>query len=164
MILKIHILLVVLFYRAYERCMDEHVNTDESFLIVLVCLFVWFLNVLVTTRLYRGRAQRQSVWQFYVLPHMRQSWETMTSISAGHIILTPTQPVIVLEWMVGKMLSFIILHSFFGSKKLKYSVINFFKWNHKLIILTICMVLHSRAVFVFSALSRSALYLGVIHT
>ena len=24
---------------------------------------------------------------------MRQSWETMTSISAGHIIPTPTQPV-----------------------------------------------------------------------
>ena len=24
---------------------------------------------------------------------MRQSWETMTSNSAGHIILTPTQPV-----------------------------------------------------------------------
>ena len=24
---------------------------------------------------------------------MRQSWETMTFISAGHIILTPTQPV-----------------------------------------------------------------------
>ena len=23
---------------------------------------------------------------------MRQSWETMTSVSAGHIILTPTQP------------------------------------------------------------------------
>ena len=42
-----------------------------------------------TTRLYRGRAPRQ----FYVLPHMIQSWETMTSISAGHIILTPTQPV-----------------------------------------------------------------------
>ena len=42
-----------------------------------------------TTRLYGGRAPRQ----FYVLPHMRQSWETMTSISAGHIILTPTQPV-----------------------------------------------------------------------
>ena len=31
-------------------------------------------------------------WQFYVLPHTRQSWETMTSVSAGHIILTPTQP------------------------------------------------------------------------
>ena len=30
---------------------------------------------------------------FYVLPHTRQSWETMTSVSAGHIILTPTQPV-----------------------------------------------------------------------
>ena len=24
---------------------------------------------------------------------MRKSWETMTSVSAGHIILTPTQPV-----------------------------------------------------------------------
>ena len=24
---------------------------------------------------------------------MRQSWETMTSVSAGHIIQTPTQPV-----------------------------------------------------------------------
>ena len=24
---------------------------------------------------------------------MRESWETMTSVSAGHIILTPTQPV-----------------------------------------------------------------------
>ena len=24
---------------------------------------------------------------------MRQSWETMTSASAGHIVLTPTQPV-----------------------------------------------------------------------
>ena len=29
----------------------------------------------------------------YVLPHMRQSWETMTSVSADRIILTPTQPV-----------------------------------------------------------------------
>ena len=54
---------------------------------------VGFLTSSSTTRLYRGRAPRQSVWQFYVLPHMRQSWETMTSISAGHIILTPTQPV-----------------------------------------------------------------------
>ena len=57
-----------------------------------VCLF-GFLTSSSTTRLYRGRAPRQSVWQFYVLPHMRQSWETMSSISAGHIILTPTQPV-----------------------------------------------------------------------
>ena len=29
-----------------------------------------------TTRPYRGRAPRQSVWQFYVLLHTRQSWET----------------------------------------------------------------------------------------
>ena len=42
--------------------------------------------------LYCGQAPRQSVWQFYVLPHMRQSWETMTSVSAGHVILTLTQP------------------------------------------------------------------------
>ena len=54
---------------------------------------VGFLTSSSTTRLYRGRAPRQSVWQFYVLPHMRQSWETMTSVSAGHIILTPTHPV-----------------------------------------------------------------------
>ena len=54
---------------------------------------VGFLTSSSTTRLYCGRAPRQSVWQFYVLPHMRQSWETMTSISAGHIILTPAQPV-----------------------------------------------------------------------
>ena len=54
---------------------------------------VGFLTSSSTTRLYRGRAPRQSVSQFYVLPHTRQSWETMTSISAGHIILTPTQPV-----------------------------------------------------------------------
>ena len=64
--------------------------------VVKTSLFVWLVGFLTsssTTRLYRGRAPRQSVWQFYVLPHMRQSWETMTSVSAGHIILTPTQPV-----------------------------------------------------------------------
>ena len=49
-----------------------------------VCLFVFF-KTSPTNRLYRGRAPR--------LPHMRQSWETTTSVSAGHIILTPTQPV-----------------------------------------------------------------------
>ena len=59
---------------------------------VAFCLF-GFLTSSSTTRLYRGRAPRQGVWQFYVLPHMRESWETMTSVSAGHIILTPTQPV-----------------------------------------------------------------------
>ena len=49
-----------------------------------ICLFA-FLMSSSTTRLYCGRAPRQSVWQFYVLPHMRQSWETMASVSAGHI-------------------------------------------------------------------------------
>ena len=64
-----------------------HTLNNRSF-----CSF-GFLTSSSTTRLYRGRAPRQSVWQFYALPYMRQSWETMTSVSAGHIILTPTQPV-----------------------------------------------------------------------
>ena len=81
---------------------DEIGNDDDdmcdsliavSFQYKVICWLVGFLTSSSTTRLYRGRAPRQSVWQFYVLPHMRQSWETMTSISAGHIILTPTQPV-----------------------------------------------------------------------
>ena len=64
-----------------------------QFSCLFVCLFVWFLTSSSTTRLYRGRAPRQSARQFYVLPHMRQSWKTMTFVSAGPIILTPTQPV-----------------------------------------------------------------------
>ena len=67
-------------------------SCDLGGLFCFVCLF-GFLTSSSTPRLYRGRAPRQSVRQFYVLPHMRQSWETMTSVSAGHIILTPTQPV-----------------------------------------------------------------------
>ena len=49
---------------------------------VEVCLFCLFglLTSSSTTRLYRGRASGQSR-------------ETMTSVSGGHIILTPTQPV-----------------------------------------------------------------------
>ena len=48
-----------------------------------VCLF-GFLKSSSTSRLYRGRAPRQSVWQFYVLPHMRQSWETMSATDLAH--------------------------------------------------------------------------------
>ena len=45
------------------------------------------------TGLYRRRvAAKTDVWQPYVLPQ-RQRGETMTSVSADHIILTPTQPV-----------------------------------------------------------------------
>ena len=82
-------------------CKKVKTYFDESFLVFLfkisqiymhLCLF-GFLTSSSTTRLYRGRAPRQNVRQFYVLPHTRQSWETMTSVSAGHIILTPTQPV-----------------------------------------------------------------------
>ena len=46
--------------------------------VCLFCLF-GFLTSSSTTRLHRGQAPRQS-------------WETMTSVSAGHIILTRTQP------------------------------------------------------------------------
>ena len=68
----------------------QSIPGQSTFYCLFVCL-LGFLTSSSTTRLYRGRAPRQSVWQFYVLPHMRQTWETMTSISAGHIILTPTQ-------------------------------------------------------------------------
>ena len=52
-----------------------------------VCLF-GCLTSSSTTRLYRGQVPRQSVLQFYVLPHMRQSWETMTCLSRSHYIDT----------------------------------------------------------------------------
>ena len=71
-----------------------HIKNIEISRIGFVCLVGWLVGFLTsssTTRLYRGRASRQSVWQLYVLPHMRQSWATMTSVSAGHILLTPTQ-------------------------------------------------------------------------
>ena len=70
---------------------EESRFKDFDFMLPHVCIgwLVGFLTSSSTTRLYRGRAPRQSVWQFYVLAHMRQSWETMASVSAGHIILTP---------------------------------------------------------------------------
>ena len=49
------------------------------------CLF-GFLTSSSITRLYRGRVPR-------LTPDTRQSGETLTSVSAGHIILAPTQPV-----------------------------------------------------------------------
>ena len=60
---------------------------DSLAFFFFVCL-VGFLTSSSTTRLYRRRTPRQER-----LPHMRQSWETMTSVSAGHIIQTPNQPV-----------------------------------------------------------------------
>ena len=78
---------------AFHRFRFKHRTHKLSLLLRLVGWLVGFLTSSSTTTLYRGRAPRQSVWQFYVLPHKRQSWETMTSVSAGHIILTLTQPV-----------------------------------------------------------------------
>ena len=74
------------------QIMKSLYSSASSAVLLNICLFVClfgFLTSSSTTRLYRGRAPRQCC----VLPHMRQSWETMTSLSAGHIILTPTQPV-----------------------------------------------------------------------
>ena len=79
-------------YSASEKIIDKQ-SVPENKVEFTVGWLVGFLTSSSTTRLYRGRAPRQSVWQFYVLPRMRQSWETMTSVSAGHIILTPTQQV-----------------------------------------------------------------------
>ena len=45
-----------------------------------------FLMSSSTTRLYRGRVRRLTSDNLYVLPHTRQSWETMTSVSAWIII------------------------------------------------------------------------------
>ena len=70
---------------ASEKWQAKHLigvyNSTAHFWVacLFVCLF-GFLTSSPTTRLYRGRAPRQSVWQFYVLPHMRQSWETMTFV------------------------------------------------------------------------------------
>ena len=59
--------------------------------------FVWLVGFLLTpssaTRLYPGRVPRLTSGNLNVLPLTRQSGETMVSVSAGHIILTPTQPV-----------------------------------------------------------------------
>ena len=60
---------------------------------VIVCMFGWCPNVLIINQAISRAGPKTDVWQFYVLPHTRQSGETMTSVSAGHIILTPIQPV-----------------------------------------------------------------------
>ena len=84
--------LIAEYDKELQNIINRVTHRGQDLFVCFVCLF-GFLTSSSTTRLYRGRAPRHSVWQFYVLPHMRQSWETMTSVSAGHIILTPTQPV-----------------------------------------------------------------------
>ena len=61
---------------------------------LFVCLFGWFLSVLVNyTVISRTGPKTERLTILRAVTHMRQSWETMTAVSAGHIILTPTQPV-----------------------------------------------------------------------
>ena len=69
-----------------QVCYVSYQLTREQYIVAAIWLrlpwFDWlvgFFTSLSTTRLYRGRAPRQSVWQFNVLPHMSQSWETMAS-------------------------------------------------------------------------------------
>ena len=63
----------------------------QSFYVCLVGLLM--LSSVSTTRLYRERVQRLSSGNFTCCHTRVESGETMTSVSAGHIILTPTQPV-----------------------------------------------------------------------
>ena len=78
---------------------EHSINTPVYLFAYYFDSLVWFslfgyLTSSSTTRLYIADGpQVRASDNFYVLPHMRQSWETMTSVSAGHIILTPTQSV-----------------------------------------------------------------------
>ena len=63
------------------------------FLDLVVCLFGWFPNILVNNKALSRTGPKTDVSHFYELPHTSQSRETMTSVSAGHLILRPTQPV-----------------------------------------------------------------------
>ena len=77
--------------KATTRCILEFMG--RQLLIPLFLVLFGFLTPSLATRLFHGRVPRLTSDNFHVLPHIRQSGETMTSISAGHIILTPTQPV-----------------------------------------------------------------------
>ena len=67
-------------------CFTPQEKYGINFLLKSVLCLVGFLTSPSTTRLYPGRAPRQTVWQFYVLPHMRQSHDFCFSRS-------PTQQV-----------------------------------------------------------------------
>ena len=54
---------------------------------------VWFLNVLINYYFISQTGPKTERLTILRAAYMRQSWETMTSVSADHIILTPTQPV-----------------------------------------------------------------------
>ena len=62
---------------------DKNSIKEKVQICQFVCLF-GFLTSSSTNRLYRGRAPRQSAWQFYVLPHMRQSWSNLSKITSVH--------------------------------------------------------------------------------
>ena len=66
--------------------------THSGILCWMLCLVGWLLNVVVNYWVISRTGPKTERLTIYVLPHMRQSWETMASVSAGHIILTPTQP------------------------------------------------------------------------
>ena len=63
---------------------------------ILLNLFVWLVGFITsssTAKLYRELAPRLTSDNYKCCHTTRQSGETMTSVSAGHIILTPIQPV-----------------------------------------------------------------------
>ena len=71
-----------------------HLARVSEYSFVIFCLFVLFLKRPRQLLGYIADGpQDKSVWQFWALHQMRQSWETMPSVPAGHIILALTQPV-----------------------------------------------------------------------
>ena len=81
---------------------------------------------------------------------MRQSWETMTSDSAGHIILTPTQPV---KASVGHYLFIYIPEAIEtnGHRSLCETFIIFFLFRKQRI--SVCIILMNKQYFSLSRFS-----------
>ena len=86
-------------FKMVQTCNINHpllecliINDGPWHSIVLSCLVGWFLNVLINYQVI-SRTGPNTECLTILRATTHESWETMTSISAGHIILTPTQPV-----------------------------------------------------------------------
>ena len=79
-----------------KNCDPTRLRPNVVKLSLLVCLFVWlvgFLTSSLTTRLYRGQVPRLTSDNFTCCHTRDRVGRPLTFVSAGHIILTPTQPV-----------------------------------------------------------------------
>ena len=75
-----------------KQVLSSNINVGFQITLGTICLF-GFLTFSSGTTLYHGRVPRLTSDNFTCLPNTRQSGSTITSVSAGHIILTQTQPV-----------------------------------------------------------------------